>query len=524
MILPNLIWIFFDRRLWTTDTALYGFNALELHHLLAHDPSHWIERALSIGPKPPIVPWLGQFLVPIGLLAGNIDAGLLLLTFLSQAVALAFLFEALFEYSKSEWIALTGCAGAASAPLFIDVSKQLYVQPVQLAAVCWFIYIMARSKRWDALVILLQLTTATCVAMLATMSSPAFCVIAGAVALSRAIRKLVYEKTVLSRRHAYHLALAAPVFLVTLFWYRRHLFEAIGYGGFSFHYIYGGLMGAGYLQKLWTWTSFLFRFGLTTWVAAVLLLWNIVILSRKSQARRDMLLEPLLVGVGQISLALAVLASSEHQTSRYPIPALGFVVVILVVSLTNIGKAWLTRSILAAFLLQFVVVNLIAFGYVKYESWYVRPIQTAPGRESELLDAITDATGTARGDVVLVTSGLRIFSFMLKYHAAKKPDAFRAAGPDFTSAEFVLTRRDVGADIDIAWRELMAAKPAYFVVLSDALRRAQREKWGGSPHGWSAIMEGAVEISERVIADGEYELQSLPGYPEIEVYKRVDLE
>lgn len=524
MILPNLIWVFLDRGLWVSDTAQYGFAALELHHLLAHDPSHWIEGALSIGPKPPILPWMGQFFVPIGELIGNIDTGLLLLTFLSQLLALIFVFEALFEYSKSKLIAITGCAGAASAPLFIDVSKQLYVQPVQLAAVCWFVYIMACSRRWDAPVIVLQLTAATSFAMLATMSSPAFCLVPGAVALGWALRKLGDGKIRLETRHAYHFALAGPLALSTLSWYRRNLSDALDYGTFSFNYIYGGLRGADYLEKFWTWTSFLFQFGLTTTVALLLLLCSLVTLVRTPAARRQFLGGPVLVAVLQISLALAILALSEHQTSRYPLPILGFVVLILGVSLTNIKKGWLTSLILGALLVQLGVVNLIAFGYLKRELWDLRPIQTNPGREIELVEAISGVAAAEDGDVVLATSGLRIYSLQVKYHAAKRPDAFRGAGPEYMSAEFILTHPDVAADVGKAWQQIAAEKPAYFVVLSDALRRAQREEWKGTREGWSAIMQGAVEISERVVADDGYQLQPLPGYPEIEVYKRVVLE
>jgi hypothetical protein len=524
MILPNLVWIHLDRGFWVADTAEYGYAALELHNLFTHDPGHWLEGALSIRPKPPILPWVGQFFVPIGERIGNIDAGLLLLTFLSQALALFFVFEALFEYSKSQLIAITASAGAAAAPLFVDVSKQLYVQPVQLAAVCWFVYIMACSRRWDAPVIVLQLTAATCLAMLATMSSPAFCLIPGAVALGWALRKLGGERLRLELRHAYHFALAGPLALSTLLWYRRNLSDAIDYGTFSFNYVYGGLRGADYLEKFWTWTSFLRRFGLATTVAPPLLLLSLSTLARTPAARREFVGVPLLVAALQIPLALGILALSEHQTSRYPLPLLGFVVLILGVSLTNIRKDWLTSVVLGALLVQLGVVNLIAFGFLKRELWDARPIQTNPSREIELVEAIVGIAAGQDAEVVLATSGYRIYAPQVKYHAAKRPGAFRGAGPEYTSVEFILTRPDVAADVGKAWQRIAAEKPAYFVVLSDALRRAQHEEWKGTNYGWSAIMQGAVEISERVVAADGYQLQPLPDYPEIEVYKRVILE
>ena len=115
MILPNLIWILLDRGMWVSDTALYGLSAVNLHHVLIHDPANWWQEALSVGPKPPVLAWVGQFFVPIGKLVGNIDSGLLLVNFLSQGLALAFLFGALIEYCGDKLIAITGCAAVASA-------------------------------------------------------------------------------------------------------------------------------------------------------------------------------------------------------------------------------------------------------------------------------------------------------------------------------------------------------------------------------------------------------------------------
>jgi hypothetical protein len=520
MILPNLIWIFLDRGLWVSDTAHYGFLTLELYRLLDSGPGSWIQGAMAIGSKPPILPWAGQFLVPVGELVGNIDAGLLMLTFLSQAVALLFLFETLIEYGKNGWNAIAGCAGAASAPLFVDVSKQYYVQPLQFAAVCWFLYIMARSRTWDALSTVLQLTAATSFAMLATMSSPAFCLVPGAVALYRALRKLPTGRTKLDRRHAWHFALAGPLALSALSWYRRNLSDAIDYGTFSFNYVYGGLLGADYLEKFRTWTSFLLQFGLITPVALLLFLGSVIFRVRTLGGRRQSAGIPLLVAVTQIPLAVGILALSEHQTSRYPLPILAYVVVIVGVSLTMLGKPWLTTLVLGAFLVQLGFVNLVAFGCLERPLWDHRPIQIAPGREVELVEAISGVAAPGDGDVVLVTSALRIYSSQVKYHVAKKSQVFTGASPGYMSAEFVLTQPDVAADVDRAWEQIAAEKPAYFVVPSYALRRSQLEEWRAERYGWSAIMRGAIEISERVVADGSYRRQPLPGYPEIEVYTR----
>ena len=521
MILPNLIWILLDRGMWVSDTALYGLSAVKLHHVLIHDPANWLQGALSVGPKPPVLAWVGQFFVPIGKSIGNIDSGLLLVNFLSQGLALAFLFGALIEYCSDRLFAITGCAAVASAPLFIDVSTQLYVQPVQLAAVCWFIYIMALSRRWDALTVVLQLIAATSLAMLSSISSMAFGVVPGAVALAQALSK-VPRRLRLERRHGIHFALSAALAIATAAWYRRNMFDALEYGRFSVDYVWAGLLGADYLQKLLAWTLLLlYGFLIALAVSCLLLLGIMVLRSRSSAATGRLFLLPLLVSVFQIGLALAIISSTSLQVQRYPLPLLGYLALIVGVSLMKINKRWLTRTVLAIFVAQLVLANLSSYGYLEQRLWASRTLQTRPGRNLELVEAISQiATGEREKSVGLATSGLGIYSFQVSYHLSKKNGALAAASPEYTSVEFLLTRPDVSADVDAAWEEIEAEKPVYMVLLNDALRHSQREKWAVSSRGWRAIMRGAVDISERVIDSADYEPVELSSYPELAVYRR----
>jgi hypothetical protein len=524
MILPNLIWILLDRGMWVSDTALYGLSAVQLHHLWLDDPARWLEGALSVAPKPPVLAWVGHLFVPIGKWMGNIDSGLLLVNWLAQGLALAFLFLALVEYSRDQRCALAGCAAMASAPLFVEVSLQLYVQPVQMAAVCWFIYIMARSARWDRWTIVLQLISATSLAMLSTVSSLAFCVVPGAVSLAQATRKPP-TRTRLEGRHGFHFVLAASLGISTIAWYWRNLREALDYGSFSVNYVWAGVPGAAYAGRLWTWILLLlYGFGVALLVSCALLFGAVLLRSRRRAASNgEPAALPLVAGVAQIGIALGILASTSLQVQRYPLPLLAYLALIVGVSLRSIDRRWLSRSVLAIFIAQLVLTNLSSYGYLEHGFWPSRPLRASPGRELELVEAISQiAEGESESKVALATSVLGIYSFQVSYHAAKKDYALAAAGPQYESVEFLLTRSDVSADVDAAWEEIDAAKPSYIVLASHALRRAQREEWMDSPRGWGTIMRGTVDISERLIEGESYEPVELSRYPELAVYRRTE--
>ena len=139
-VLPNLIWVLLDRSIWPSDTSLYGLHSMRLYLAWGHDALHWWEEMFSLIAKPPLLPWIGQFFVPLGKGLGNIDSGLLLINIICHYIALLLVFEVLVEYFEKKIYAYAGCLAVASAPTFIMVPRQFYVQPLQLAIVAWFVY------------------------------------------------------------------------------------------------------------------------------------------------------------------------------------------------------------------------------------------------------------------------------------------------------------------------------------------------------------------------------------------------
>src|SRR5258707_652357 len=81
---------------------------------------------------------------------------------------LVLLFCALMKLTKGRAsVALTCCLFVASTPLFVGMSHEYFVEPLQTLAAAWFILLMTFSRQWDRRVVAVQLLAATSLAMLA---------------------------------------------------------------------------------------------------------------------------------------------------------------------------------------------------------------------------------------------------------------------------------------------------------------------------------------------------------------------
>src|SRR5260370_674778 len=63
--------------------------------------------------------------------------------------------------------ALAGCLAVAAAPMFIAMTHQYLVEPLQCLAVAWFVGIMAFAGQWRRTTLVAHLLGATAFAMLA---------------------------------------------------------------------------------------------------------------------------------------------------------------------------------------------------------------------------------------------------------------------------------------------------------------------------------------------------------------------
>jgi hypothetical protein len=148
LMASSLLWILADRRVWPWDQAWYGEVALDLWYARHGGLLAWASACLhAMGAKPPLLVWIGQFLVPFSHVTGDVEPALLLLN-----VAVAFATLVLIPVTLAGigvgWCARTAavllCAGAS---LFIGMTHQFMVEMLQCLTVAAALLLAARARR-----------------------------------------------------------------------------------------------------------------------------------------------------------------------------------------------------------------------------------------------------------------------------------------------------------------------------------------------------------------------------------------
>jgi hypothetical protein len=179
LLLPSLVWISRDRRVWPWDQAWYGEVSVDLWFWLEHSLKRWVgEMADGLPTKAPGIVWLGQFFVPLRGIFGSTETALLLSIVLTQFVMLVVLFQIGQRMApQSRLIPWVGVLFAAGSQLFVGLSQQFFVEPLQALAVTWTFYIVLRSD-WTKARTAIHLASALILGVLAKADTPLYCLMA----------------------------------------------------------------------------------------------------------------------------------------------------------------------------------------------------------------------------------------------------------------------------------------------------------------------------------------------------------
>ena len=404
--------------------------------------------------------------------------------------------------------------------MFLTLSRTFYAQPLQLTAVTWLIYIMARARHWDNTFIVLQLAAAGVFAVLTQLSSPAFCVLP-VMAAGLQVLKSRKNRWRFGRAHAVLLGMVLVLVFGGVSWFLRNGDAAVAYAGLSFGYVFGGASQV-FLEKLLIWADLVQR-GAFLWPGGGLLLGLLVVWAfwhsgRRGDANQTDHRVLIALVLAQITLVVVLFASSSHQTYRYGLPLMPYIAFVLAWSVNAVGRTWVPPVVTAVLVGQFVLSNVMHFGMVERVA-DSRSLQSAPGRHSELLDVVLDVTADAGDRTVFVgLGGLDLFSTNLRFYSMQR--AGGATLPNYESVEFNLTGLDqnrTAPGIDAVWTGMLESDPAYVVVASASVRRAALAQ--SADHGWSEIVRNTDVIAQRVATSGRFTKVPQPAYPEIEVYR-----
>ena len=228
LLAPSFLWIAEDHRVWPWDQALYAEGSVDSWHWLTHSLVKWVHPPPDwLSFKPPAIVWIGQFFVPLNHLFGSVEMSLLVSIVLAQLVLLLILFKIGSILSQeSRLIAVSGVLFAGGAQLFVGLSHQFFVEPLQAVAVAWAFLVALKAPEWPKSRTLLHLAANLAFGLLVKASTPAYCWLPWIYCLLILLRKpsdIPFFSEWKSRSfRAFSIVTCASVLLCIL-WYSRHL-------------------------------------------------------------------------------------------------------------------------------------------------------------------------------------------------------------------------------------------------------------------------------------------------------------
>lgn len=532
LVAPSLLWLARDRSVWPWDQAWYGHGSLTLFYTLVQSPRRWPGEMMAVLERQaPGVAWLGQWFAPLGALLGSFDDGLLASILVTQALTLVLLYHAFLEVAGQDahGIAVAGCLMTASAPLFVGLSHQYFTEPLQLLGVAAFVLIMCAAPRWPGAFTLALLAAASGLALLAKVSSPAYCLGPAVVASWHALRRLKLSPGEWRQPRTVAAALAAVVLLAgAAGWYRRNLsfvrdhVRASAVGPVAD--IYGGQVAfaESLRDRLILLHAAAFRPGVATALLVVLAAAvGLAVFRRRSPAPRSHLGTIAITAALELVGVLFLLSLSPNREPRYLLPLLPFGALLLVALLAWADTPWPAAAAALVLGAQLALSHALGLGLLpmggRAAPWLLTPRTQA--REASILDAL--AWRTCRGTAPRPERPWNIVGIELPW--LNKNSASYAAAKTLAPRRLLGCRYDsifsfTVFEPDELWRRIGEMDLRYYVVLSPEAGAIP----AGDPH-LEAINRNYRPVLERLRASGEFLLEPpVPEDPDLLIYRRRD--
>jgi len=152
LLLPSLVWVLVDKRVWPWDPAHYGYWTLQL-------ALEW-DKGLAAGLElnrhalkmmPPLLVWLGQLVLPLRHLIGSIDVTLMLVILSAGAGILALVYRLGRALGAGRLGAIAAVTVVGGGQLFIGLSHYYMTELVQSFAAALSVAIAWRCERRSAM-------------------------------------------------------------------------------------------------------------------------------------------------------------------------------------------------------------------------------------------------------------------------------------------------------------------------------------------------------------------------------------
>lgn len=405
-LIPSVLWIFRDQTVWPWDQAWYGEVSVDLWWTLVHDARQWWDLMLAaFGIKAPGVAWLGQFFVPLSGFLGSTERVLLISVVLTQYAALVLQFQIGSKLwnddARGGWIA---AAWLAASPLFVALTHQFLVEPLQLLAITYFywtaIHGESRSRMWWAGHSLL----ASSLAMIAKATSPLYLFIPSLLICYHFARARRWVGAAHRDRLLESVLLLAGLASagLTFRWYwqnQQTLREFVQLASSS-----EVALNYGQRPEFFSKWSFWLHAFMTSFIPSIFGLALLGVLAcaglpfvrgTKGQTTPRRTLLFLVIGSTQVLLVLAVFTRQINEENRYLLPVATAWICVLVGLLARYRSTPVFAATLALALAQWAWGHSIALGFSSWSprvTYWLHPANPDPAKKTEIENVVSATT------------------------------------------------------------------------------------------------------------------------------------
>jgi hypothetical protein len=376
--LPSLAWVWLDKSLWWWDQSWYGEVALNIFLGFEHGiRSGLYEMMIAFQIKAPLIAWLEALAVPFGATLHRINAVFLTEMLLIQAGALVLFYGVLKRATKNTFSAGLGVVALAAAPLFIALSHQNFVEPMQVFVVVWFLYIAQRAPQWNRIHIALHVVSATMLGMMVKISTPIFVVIPGLIGVYwffATQQRVSFKKYFQSSLHVLAASATLGISLLSVAWYFKNFKQiaqfALSTSSGNIALLYG--TSASFLDKIFFWITqigVVFFTPYTLIITPLIVLGVVKVLMTRSwkKWKWDTLVNPhlALVSIFSLLIVIVVFSFQINSLARFLLPAFPYIAAFIAISSVYIPRS-AQVIVLCGFLLQSLVLHAFTLHALSY--------------------------------------------------------------------------------------------------------------------------------------------------------------
>ncbi len=522
LLLPSLVWIFLDHRVWPWDPAYYGDWTLHLLRLMHEGHFRpWYNATIhALGIMPPLLVWAAQVFVPLRHLTGSVESALLLSNICASAATLALVYKTACDLAPQGRM-LRGLAAASvcgGASLFIGLTHHYLTEPLQAFTSVLAIAMALHAERRSALRNITFAIILTSLGLLAKASSiifvlPALAYMAVAVLATRGDQRPLIKRTDVA-----WLAVAIASAIAAIGWY------AANRDAMMAHFVQATVgdevknyrQPTPYFEELGYWIATMadvlsltrlipMLLCILTFAALIISAWRLD-MRRGWVVMRDIVTNGTLYGY-YLAATLAAnafgFALQINHEARYLAPLIPVMAVLVGWALAVLRRPLLAPLVLTMATASGIAANMVTFGLVptlSYKMW-LWPVDATPDERNALTRVVAT---TCRNEIyppVLGVSYPWTNANSANFYAEKQR---LKRGP---GCKYLSMPQD-SVESTLAWLDTVQAQ---FVVTISPERQ--------DPPNFANV--SAKPIAEALVSDSRFEL--LPESDErFKMYKRVD--